>query len=91
MPVAGVTCSCRIRDGGGAQAQRIISVIALARARGYHYCHTPMVRAAHADGEGLDDDDPGASFARRCRLVHAKEIPGEWKSRRGSDAVVSER
>ena len=80
----GVTCTCRIRDGGGAQAQRIISVIALARARGLQYCHTPMTRAAHAfdnvrKGEGGPAGEPWGPEARaqaaRYFALHCRMPP----------------
>ena len=67
-PVA-LTCAGRT-DGGGAQVQSVMSVIAFCKSFGYQYVHTPFRQLEHASGaselaawEGLFDLGSGEKLA----------------------------
>jgi len=95
----GITCRGKT-DGGGAQVHAVISALALARATGLTYYHSPFSSIAHAEGDEAEWVKRWEDFFRlgegermlapedEARCVKLKDFikaPAMW---RGRDVIV---
>jgi hypothetical protein len=83
-----VTCACAIKDGGGAQALRVISCIAFSLVKGVDYFHTPFVSVAHNEQDEADWTAKWESFfnfskvgTQNARECFATVIPPKKKKK----------